>query len=486
MKLKGGVAVDPDSQLADVAHIFERDKIKYNSTLTLTDIQRGKNSYYKLQVLQSDKGHKYWLFRGWGRIGTSIGDSRTDPYGDIETAIEQFIFHYQDKTGNVWNREFKKIPGKMVPADIDYGGDDDSVTKMSENSTIKSKLATPVQDIIKLIFNVENMKKVMMEFELDTEKMPLGKLSKKQLQAALTVLGELSNLIAQGGSNSQFIDATNRFFTFVPHSFGTKMPPILDSLDLIKTKVEMLENLMEIELAYSMLNSGESDKVNPIDTHYDQLKTEMETIDHNSEEFKLLVKYVQNTHAATHNLYDLEVIDAFKISRSGEDRRYKPFKKLNNRKLLWHGSRVTNYAGILSHGLKIAPPEAPVTGYMFGKGIYFADMVSKSANYCCTSKSSSTGLVLLCEVALGEMEEYTNAHYVTKLQKNKHSCKGVGKTMPDPSEKVIQADGLEIPLGKSLTDDKLKSSLLYNEYIVYDVAQVKCQYLLRLNFKYKY
>jgi poly [ADP-ribose] polymerase len=36
----------------------------------------------------------------------------------------------------------------------------------------------------------------------------------------------------------------------------------------------------------------------------------------------------------------------------------------------------------LSQGLRIAPPEAPVTGYMFGKGIYFADMVSKSANYC--------------------------------------------------------------------------------------------------------
>ena len=26
-------------------------------------------------------------------------------------------------------------------------------------------------------------------------------------------------------------------------------------------------------------------------------------------------------------------------------------------------------------GLRIAPPEAPVTGYMFDKGVYFADMV---------------------------------------------------------------------------------------------------------------
>lgn len=40
---------------------------------------------------------------------------------------------------------------------------------------------------------------------------------------------------------------------------------------------------------------------------------------------------------------------------------------------------------------------------MFGKGVYFADMVSKSANYCMTSPSNNTGLMLLCEVALGDM-----------------------------------------------------------------------------------
>ena len=53
--------------------------------------------------------------------------------------------------------------------------------------------------------------------------------------------------------------------------------------------------------------------------------------------------------------------------------------------------------------MRIAPPEAPSTGYMFGKGIYFADMVSKSANYCATSSSNPTGLLLLCDVALGDM-----------------------------------------------------------------------------------
>ena len=51
-------------------------------------------------------------------------------------------------------------------------------------------------------------------------------------------------------------------------------------------------------------------------------------------------------------------------------------------------------------GLRIAPPEAPVTGYMFGKGVYFADMFSKSANYCYANTGSNDGVLLLCEVIL--------------------------------------------------------------------------------------
>lgn len=34
----------------------------------------------------------------------------------------------------------------------------------------------------------------------------------------------------------------------------------------------------------------------------------------------------------------------------------------------------------------------------FGKGIYFADMCSKSANYCFASKVKNEGLLVLSEV----------------------------------------------------------------------------------------
>jgi len=155
--------------------------------------------------------------------------------------------------------------------------------------------------------------------------------------------------------------------------------------------------------------------------------------------------------------------------------------------LLWHGSRISNFVGILSQGLRIAPPEAPVTGSMFGKGVYFADMVSKSANYCFTNKENNIGCMLLCEVALGDMHELYHADFnAGNLPPGKSSTKGVGKTAPHPNSYVKLGD-VTVPVGKGeQLPLKQASSLMYNEYIVYDIKQIKVKYLLKMKFNYKY
>ena len=53
---------------------------------------------------------------------------------------------------------------------------------------------------------------------------------------------------------------------------------------------------------------------------------------------------------------------------------------------------------------------ATFQGYMFGKGVYFADMSSKSANYCFASRDNREGVMLLSEVALGDMHELLHAN----------------------------------------------------------------------------
>lgn len=130
--------------------------------------------------------------------------------------------------------------------------------------------------------------------------------------------------------------------------------------------------------------------------------------------------------STSNNYLDNCTINLFKISRKGEGERYEKSQNLANRRLLFHGSAMSNMLGIMAQGLRIAPPEAPATGYMFGKGIYFADQFSKSAAY--SQRGAQTSLMLLCEVALGQMLDLYMPCYIDPLPAGFNSVRGNGKT----------------------------------------------------------
>ncbi len=210
-------------------------------------------------------------------------------------------------------------------------------------------------------------------------------------------------------SGSKLSEACSQFYTRIPHAFGFKVPPLINSLDKIKEKLDLLDALSQIEIAMSIIKSEAGGDQNPVDHQYSALKCDIKPLDKEDARFKLIDKYVKNTHADTHNYYQMQVEDVFVLDKEGERENF--MQSIGNRRLLWHGSRLSNIVGILSHGLKIAPVEAPVTGYMFGKGVYFADMSSKSANYCFPSAANTIGFVLLCDVALGSCNSLIDADY---------------------------------------------------------------------------
>jgi poly [ADP-ribose] polymerase len=78
----------------------------------------------------------------------------------------------------------------------------------------------------------------------------------------------------------------------ISHDFGLAKPPLLDNVELIKSKTEMIDNLLEIEIAYSMLDESN----NTIDVHYKKLKYALVPVAHDSEEFKLIEQYMINIH----------------------------------------------------------------------------------------------------------------------------------------------------------------------------------------------
>jgi len=169
-------------------------------------------------------------------------------------------------------------------------------------------------------------------------------------------------------------------------------------------------------------------------------------------------------------------------------RGFAPFTKLPHHRLLWHGSRLSNFIGIISQGLRIAPPEAPVTGYFLGKGIYLADMASVSAQYCHTTNEHPIGLMLLCDAALGRTFQLAHGKFIGKDDLDGagfHSVKCWGTKGPDPGYDTQTHEGLIVSVGREAPTGVPVSELVHNEIVVYDVAQVKIKYLLKVRFNHK-
>jgi predicted DNA-binding WGR domain protein len=66
--------------------------------------------------------YRYWLFRSWGRIGTTIGGNKLENKDSLQEAVYHFEALYEEKTGNMWSnrKHFKKFPGRFFPVDLDY------------------------------------------------------------------------------------------------------------------------------------------------------------------------------------------------------------------------------------------------------------------------------------------------------------------------------------------------------------------------------
>ncbi|KAJ4289291.1 hypothetical protein N0V88_007042 [Collariella sp. IMI 366227] len=491
----------------------------FDASLNQTNASNNNNKFYRIQLLvDAQKVYRTWT--RWGRVGER-GQTATPAVGTLSSAMQQFEKKFKDKSGLSWSqRGNNPKPGKYAFVERNYSEDSDDEDEANEAKPKKEKaegweppkctLQPAIQDLMKLIFNQQYFANTMTELNYDAKKLPLGKLSKATITRGFQALKDLSALIDApntavdyGISYTHAVEQlSNSFYSLIPHAFGRDRPPIIRDQAMLKREIELLESLSDMKDAALIMKLDKSleDDVHPLDKQFQGLNMkEMTPLDADGQEFSLLQNYLNESRGLTHgHKYEVEAI--FRIERDGEFERFEKSeygKMGQNRRLLWHGSRCTNFGGILSQGLRIAPPEAPVSGYMFGKGIYLADMSSKSANYCCAGISGGTALLLLCEAELGSpMQELIHASYNAgedAKKKNMVATWGQGRTGPSKwkDAKVVHPDlagvmmlteDFKPDMSVAPGDTKIpNASLYYNEYIAYDVQQVKLRYLLRVN-----
>ncbi|KFX93482.1 hypothetical protein O988_06797 [Pseudogymnoascus sp. VKM F-3808] len=524
------IPLDEGCNLSYDVYIHD-DGMIYDASLNQANATANNNKFYRVQVraipshllnvadLPQVQRNRYAgdfkTWTRWGRVGER-GQSAYLGNGTLEDAVRHFEKKFKDKSGLGWaDRRKDPKPGKYAFIERNYCSDsDDEDEEDSKANGVKSEpkdeleipestLPPATQRLMELIFNQQYFDATMSDLNYDANKLPLGKLSKATITRGFQTLKDLAALLDDptlaAGYDMNYIEATehfsNLYYTVIPHAFGRNRPPVIRSTELLKKEIELLESLGDMKDAALIMKPKDRDaeQINLLDRQFQGLGIqEMTPLGPKSTEFGELKNYLLSTQAASHNL-NFKVEQIFRIERDGEKQRFESgdFASIaGDRRLLWHGSRCTNFAGILSQGLRIAPPEAPVSGYMFGKGIYLADMSSKSANYCCPYISNGHALLLLCEAELGKpMQTLTDASYSASedaTSKGLLSTWGQGSTGPkvwkdancvNPSlEGVLMPDTTVAPGPTNVQN----AYLMYNEYICYDVAQVRLRYLFQI------
>lgn len=463
----------------------------YSSVLNQTDIISNKNKFYIMQLIKNGKIITHFI--RYGRTG-EVGRITTNNYNTEKEAITAFEKQFKSKTGNNWtNSEFIRKEGKYFMTEVSYENELKNI-KDIPTTIPDSKLDDRTQKLISMLSDVNMMQKALISLDIDTKKMPLGKISKVQLDKANEVLDKIQEIINQLGGNKMDNDCENNlsklsseYYTYVPISCGRKKPPIINSDQILGKYKDTIDELQNMVITVQITNNVKMGE-NPIDSIYKDINTNITPLSKNCEIWEEIVKFIDNSHGSTHGC-KLEILDIFEIEQFNKRKTFNDnFQNMDNHTLLFHGSGMSNWLSILKNDLLLNPQKINkniiITGKMFSDGIYFANAVSKSFGYCRSDASNGIACLALAEVALGNISKRVQAdYYITKESLKKEKCdsvQGLGQYTPESTTKI---GDLIIPNGK-LTNTKKKRTLLYDEFIVYDSNQQFIKYLVLVKNKF--
>ena len=476
----------------------------FDTYMTKVDIKKGLYGgtvFYRMQLLHETNRDVYLVFTRYGRIGDT-GQHQITSFAKKEDAVTEFCKIYSSKSNNEWGDPAAFIRHKKKYKLVRFNNTnetehiEDFFATRLESTYPPSSISSAVKEVFRAVVDSKILFAQTKELKVDLSKLPLSKLNKTDLMQALTLLFEARKLATDLATERRkdvllqepekifellddLAEITSEYYELIPSTtYVRTAPPPFESEYDINSNIMKVRQLLEVEVAVKILLGARNNlnRIDPIEYCYNCLNIKMLELDSSSAEKSAIMEYIGKSHS----FHNSAKVNIFALERKGEIERFAPFAHSKNRKLLWHGSRTMNFLGILNKGLRIAPPEAPSTGEMFGKGIYFADTFSKSFAYTGSGKSSIS-LVLLCEVALGKCQELVHSKpNANILEPGYESVMGVGRTTPDPHKDIVIPNGMVLPLGDMITrsDPQKLLALNYNEYVVYNEERVKIRYLV--------
>ena len=437
-----------------------------------------------------------------GRVGyDGVVATKTLEAMTREGAESAFNAQFKSKTGNKWedrsnflkkDDKYDLILNSQSPLKVaSYRAE--SRPKSISNS--KSSLPIPTQELLSMVLDKDMFKSAMSELKLDMNalaKLPLGVLNTEQISKGLDALKQIEQILSvpskaskkKGKSSSanpgDLNKLTDRFYTVIPHAAKMNVKlPVIDNLVLLQEKYEMLSVLGDIAIGAAI------DTSSSIDDKYAELNCKLDILPRSSEEFNVIERYISNTMGTGLNNYTLD--NVWSLSRNPEDKSFAAFKKVDNHRLLWHGTKVAMVAGIMKTGLRLMPA---FTGSRCGRGIYLANELMKSAGYSGSANNihgKQTVVLFLVEAALGKQHVIykDDSSFVEAPPGFDSVLAKSGRSPPESGDATLTLGGTRVKVSQlppAPVGSVPHSSFCQDEFLVYKEAQQRLRYAVTFTY----
>ncbi|EDV19812.1 uncharacterized protein TRIADDRAFT_61728 [Trichoplax adhaerens] len=309
---------------------------------------------------------------------------------------------------------------------------------------------------------------------VDVEKIKLKALTTDRVEKAVQLLHQIDSVSSKMSSKNiqrknKIIKLKEKFFNLIYKDLHK-----IDGFRYCDDEYNLreiwsnMDDVMDIAVCYDLIENTKRVGKDLLYKLYQSMKIELEPLLRSSDEFNMIFEYgskvCKKKRDQFYNLSIEEVV--YKVQNHKSHKKYEKYCTMDNRMLLWLGNRVINYSRILTKGLQpMAKRDFRDVGFPHGKGIYFSGKyihVSQAALDCGLSITNSTGLLMLCEVALGRITNEQSD--LSKARRTADSFKFKGKVGPDPDGDVTIENGVVVPLGDIVGDFDWPDG---NKYLAY-------------------
>jgi O-acetyl-ADP-ribose deacetylase (regulator of RNase III)/predicted DNA-binding WGR domain protein len=422
------------------------------AVLQVTDIKTNRNKYYAIELHSG--GGAFRVFTHYGRTD----DLETNPdagakenrfFDDLGAAGACYDSIYKQKTSAAKGYKELSLASSKIGSQKARGTsagevDAKTIAKIAEQRKDvapppKSTLAPSVQSLVEYIYQEATnalTSTVAAKITANGIETPLGVLTLGQIERGEAFLQELFALFkSKSPKRSELERLSGEFYTCIPHRIGRTRAAVdqavIASMEAFEQKQETLQlmkDMLSVNGDASVLYDSKVDK------QFEALRCHVSALEPGTQRFQEIEEYVLRSQVKSKTI---KVKNVYLLNRPDEWDGYDG--SVGNERWLFHGSRITNWVGLLSRGILM--PKIVVSmgvnrtdaGWL-GNGLYFGDAACTSAYYT-TAGKRGTRLMAIARVALGKAKDYTKITYgLEGPPEGYDSCHGVRHTPKTPSQ----------------------------------------------------